>query len=66
MTFGNWYQSLYASSDPFSGYASWVLPGFQYEIELKRTTELTVWEDRYLKAVDRLNQQLKELSALVK
>ena len=22
-----WYRSLYASPDPFSGYASWMLPG---------------------------------------
>jgi len=66
MAFGRWYQSLYASSDPFSGYASWVLPGFQYEIELKRSSELKQWEDRYLKAIDQLNQQMKELSIAVK
>ncbi|MDA8644654.1 M28 family peptidase, partial [Flavobacteriaceae bacterium] len=27
MYFGKWYKSLYASSDPFSGYAAWILPG---------------------------------------
>lgn len=66
MEFGRWYQSLYASSDPFSGYASWVLPGLQYEIELKRTSEWQAWEDRYLKAVNQLNQELKELSSSLK
>ena len=32
MYFGSWYKSLYAGTDPFSGYASWVLPGIEYEI----------------------------------
>ena len=35
MYFGSWYKSLYASSDPFSGYAAWILPGLEYEIALK-------------------------------
>lgn len=33
--FSNWNRSLYASPDPFSGYASWMLPGLRYQIETK-------------------------------
>jgi N-acetylated-alpha-linked acidic dipeptidase len=31
-----WSRSLYVSPDPFSGYASWMLPGLRYEIETAR------------------------------
>ena len=34
MYFGSWYKSIYASSDPFSGYGAWILPGLEYEIAL--------------------------------
>jgi len=61
MYFGNWYRSLYASSDPFSGYASWVLPGIQYEIELKSTDRLAEWDERYSKAIFDLKQKIDAL-----
>jgi N-acetylated-alpha-linked acidic dipeptidase len=51
MYFGDWYRSLYASSDPFSGYASWILPGIQYEIEIKSADRLSEWDERYSKAI---------------
>lgn len=38
-----WSRSLYASPDPFSGYASWMLPGLRYEIET-RGSEIASWE----------------------
>lgn len=31
MCFGSWYKSLYSSSDHFSGYVSWTLPGLEYK-----------------------------------
>ena len=34
MYFGAWYKSIYASSDPFSGYGAWILPGLEYELSL--------------------------------
>lgn len=51
MYFGNWYRSLYAANDPFSGYASWVLPGIQYEITLKSSDRFAEWDERYSKAI---------------
>jgi N-acetylated-alpha-linked acidic dipeptidase len=66
MYFGSWYRSLYASSDPFSGYASWVLPGIQYEIEGKKTDKLTEWDGRYAGAIQQLKNQISELNQLIK
>lgn len=62
MYFGNWYRSLYASTDPFSGYASWVLPGIQYEIEMRSKDRLQEWDDRYSAAVLDLKRKMDELS----
>ncbi|MCH7410390.1 M28 family peptidase [Belliella sp. DSM 111904] len=65
MYFGNWYRSLYASNDPFSGYASWILPGLQYEIELKSTGRLGEWDTRYAAAIDDLRNKIENLSKLI-
>lgn len=51
MYFGSWYKSLYAASDPFSGYASWILPGLEYEIALSASDRLAEWDGRYAKAI---------------
>ncbi|CCH54361.1 Glutamate carboxypeptidase II [Fibrisoma limi BUZ 3] len=62
MAFGAWYRSLYASSDPYSGYASWMLPGFLYEASLKSTANLPDLEARYKKAINTLSERLLALS----
>ncbi|MFU8812524.1 MAG: M28 family peptidase [Balneolaceae bacterium] len=36
LPFSAWLQSLYASSDPYSGYASWMLPAYRYAIAEER------------------------------
>lgn len=61
MYFGSWYRSLYAGTDPFSGYASWVLPGIEYEIALTRSEKLDEWDYRYSKAINDLSNQIKIL-----
>lgn len=61
MYFGAWYRSLYAASDPFSGYASWILPGLEYEIALSSTERLEEWDDRYSNAIIRLNNSIDGL-----
>ena len=60
--FGGWYKSLYASSDPNSGYASWMLPGLLYEASLKSTANLPDLEARYKKAIQTLSDKLLALS----
>ena len=61
MYFGSWYRSIYASSDPFSGYAAWILPGLEYEIALKSSDRLYEWDKRYSDAINSLNFKMNEL-----
>jgi len=65
MYFGSWYRSLYASTDPYSGYASWMLPGIMYEIENKSTERLAEWDDRYSTAITELNRKVTELNSML-
>ena len=61
MPYGDWYKSMYVSSDPFSGYASWILPGIQYQIETKDSSKLEYWDEKYAKAIQNLNDKLLEI-----
>jgi N-acetylated-alpha-linked acidic dipeptidase len=58
-----WSRSLYASPDPFSGYASWMLPGIRYEIETRNAAGVVEWEARYVAAVQELQRRTAELAA---
>ena len=60
-----WSRSLYVSPDPFSGYASWMLPGIRYEIETDDPAEVPEWETRYVEAIGRLAQRMREVTALI-
>jgi N-acetylated-alpha-linked acidic dipeptidase len=62
MYFGSWYKSLYASSDPFSGYAAWIIPGVEYEIALRSSDRLEEWDKRYAVAILNLKTKMKNLS----
>ena len=61
MYFGAWYKSIYASSDPFSGYGAWILPGLEYEIALKSSKRLKEWDSRYSDAINSLESKMKNL-----
>ena len=50
-------RSLYVSPDPFSGYASWMLPGLRYELETDGEA-LDAWMDRYVTAVQNLTARI--------
>ena len=65
MYYGNWYRSLYASSDPFSGYGACILPGIEYEIALKSSTKLNEWDQRYSKSINDLTQKIKTLIRVI-
>ncbi|GAB5520506.1 MAG: transferrin receptor-like dimerization domain-containing protein [Rhodothermales bacterium] len=58
-----WSRSLYASPDPFSGYASWMLPGLRYEIETRNGPGLEQWLRVYVQATDDLAENVRTLSA---
>ncbi len=66
MPYGSWYRSMYASSDPYSGYASWMMPAFQYELSISRYDELPKWETKYLNAIRRIESRLKNVIKLAK
>jgi N-acetylated-alpha-linked acidic dipeptidase len=65
MYYGEWYKSLYVCNDPFSGYASWILPGIQYEVAIQNTSRLEEWDTRYAKAILDLSNKVKNLSSLL-
>jgi N-acetylated-alpha-linked acidic dipeptidase len=60
-----WSRSLYVSPDPFSGYASWMLPGIRYEIETDDPDQVPEWEDRYLAAVTDLARRMDAVTAVL-
>ncbi len=66
MQYGSWYRSLYASPDPYSGYASWMMPAFQYEASIKSTANLKMWEQKYLDVINRLKSKMEVISKLAK
>lgn len=62
MPFGRWFHSLYASIDPFSGYASWMLPGLRYAVtENTGTDQINLEIERIRQAVDKLTDQISAL-----
>jgi N-acetylated-alpha-linked acidic dipeptidase len=62
MQYGPWLQSLYASVDPFSGYASWMLPGLHYVIHEELEDENLRYEIMRLgEAIDALTTKMDDL-----
>ncbi|HSG49904.1 MAG TPA: transferrin receptor-like dimerization domain-containing protein, partial [Longimicrobiales bacterium] len=61
-----WSRSLYVSPDPFSGYASWMLPGIRYEIETDDPAQVPEWEARYVAAVGRLAAGMRAATAAIR
>ena len=66
MYYGEWYKSLYVCNDPFSGYASWILPGIQYEVAIRNTSRLEEWDNRYAKAILDLSKKIENLTKVMK
>ena len=60
LPFGKWFQSLYVSVDPFSGYASWMLPGVRYAIE-EEPSMIQVEIQRIIQAIEQLTAQINAI-----
>ncbi|MBT6150334.1 MAG: M28 family peptidase, partial [Gemmatimonadetes bacterium] len=60
-----WSRSLYACPDPFSGYASWMMPGLRYEITEGDATTLAPWLTIYTEAVTKLKDRVTSLNQLL-
>jgi len=66
LPFSKWQQSLYTSPDPWSGYASWMIPGVRYVLESDGDDNaLTHETDRFALAIARLNTALEEILSLL-
>ena len=60
-----WSRSIYVSPDPFSGYASWMLPGLRYELETDDRADLPGWERVYVTAVRDLATRMRDVAAMM-
>ena len=60
-----WSRSIYVSPDPFSGYASWMLPGLRYEIETDDRADLPGWERVYIGAVRNLAERMRAVAEMM-
>ncbi len=60
-----WSRSIYVSPDPFSGYASWMLPGLRYEIETDDRADIPGWERVYINAVRDLAERMRRVAAMM-
>lgn len=61
LPFSPWLKSLYASSDPYSGYASWMLPAYRYAIEEEMVDDQEFIEElhsAHRQALDRFSDTL--------
>ncbi|MBT8484558.1 MAG: M28 family peptidase [Phycisphaerales bacterium] len=49
-----WFRNLFAASDPYSGYAAWLLPALRQAVERRDAAAIRVQADRYVAVFDRL------------
>lgn len=61
MPFGSWFKSLYACSDPYSGYASWMLPGLEYLVANKQVESLPAMKKAYVDAIYKLQGRIEAI-----
>ncbi len=54
-----WSRSLYASPDPYSGYAAWMLPGLRYEVEDGHAEGVRRWQTIYVDALGELTRRIE-------
>lgn len=67
LPFSKWQQSLYSATDPWSGYASWMIPGVRYALEDEQSEDTLRAElNRFTLAVERLNRVLDQIESLIR
>ena len=62
MPFGKWYRSLFGAPDPYSGYASWMLPALKYQADAKSIPGLQEWEKIYTSKLEELATKMNAIS----
>ncbi|MEF8815968.1 MAG: M28 family peptidase [Salinibacter sp.] len=67
LPFGDQYRSLYASPNPFNGYASWMLPGLRHPVETTAPADtLDRWTAVYRDAIGTLTERVRAATAQVR
>lgn len=66
LPFGAWNRSVYASPDPWSGYAAWMLPGLRYQIEVGTEAQVTEWERIYAERVRALAAAIQSVTSALR
>ena len=69
LPFSSWLRSLYAASDPYSGYASWMLPAYRYAIDEERTDDEEFMRELHTaheEALGRLMMRIEEAVSLMR
>ena len=64
LPFSPWLRSLYASSDPYSGYASWMLPAYRYAIEENKLDDhdfISELHEMHLQALQRFSSTMDKI-----
>ncbi len=64
LPFSLWLRSLYASSDPYSGYASWMLPAYRFAIEEERLEDdefISELHEAHLAALNRFSDTMERI-----
>ncbi|MCI0362542.1 MAG: M20/M25/M40 family metallo-hydrolase [Phycisphaerales bacterium] len=64
-TGADWFRSLYARSDPDSGYAAWMLPGLRGAIEDANVDALLKARQAYVEVFDRLNDRMGAIQSIL-
>jgi N-acetylated-alpha-linked acidic dipeptidase len=67
LPFSEWQKSVYVATDPWSGYASWMIPGVRYVLEDDQSDELMMREaQKFQIAVSQLTISLGEIYDLIR
>jgi len=67
LPFSEWQKSVYVATNPWSGYASWMIPGVRYVLEDDQSDELMIREaQKFQIAVSQLTISLGEIYDLIR
>ena len=66
MPFGKWYQSVFGAPDPFSGYASWMLPALKYYEDAQDSDNLRKWDGIYSRKLQDLTTRLTTINETIR
>lgn len=60
-----WFRNLFGATDPFSGYAAWMLPELRWFVAMEDITGLNAAVESYVSAFARLERDIAALGTLI-